>query len=78
MKTAISIDDKLYYLAEETAQKLGLNRSRLFSLALQQFLESRQEETITQNLNKHYLSNKSEIEKDLHEAQIASVDFGDW
>jgi len=35
MKTAISIDDQLLQDADRAAKRMGLSRSRLFSLALQ-------------------------------------------
>ena len=38
MKTAISIPDSLFRKAEEAAHRLGLTRSRLFSLAIEEFL----------------------------------------
>jgi len=34
MKTAISIEDRLLQEADETAQRMGLTRSRLFALAV--------------------------------------------
>lgn len=38
MKTAISIDDGLLREADETARMMGLSRSRLFALAVGDFL----------------------------------------
>jgi metal-responsive CopG/Arc/MetJ family transcriptional regulator len=39
MKTAISIDDGLLQEADDTARRLGVSRSRLFALAVSDFLE---------------------------------------
>jgi len=44
MKTAISIDDRLLQEADETAQLMGLSRSRLFALAVGNFLGQRRRE----------------------------------
>ena len=40
MKTAISIDDGLLQEADETARLMGLSRSRLFALAVGDFLQT--------------------------------------
>jgi metal-responsive CopG/Arc/MetJ family transcriptional regulator len=39
MKTAISIDDRLLREADEAARLMGLSRSRLFALAVGEFLK---------------------------------------
>ncbi len=39
MKTTISIDDGLLQAADETARLMGLSRSRLFALAVDDFLQ---------------------------------------
>jgi len=38
MKTAISLSDSLYEKAEETAIFLGVPRSKLFAMALEEFI----------------------------------------
>jgi metal-responsive CopG/Arc/MetJ family transcriptional regulator len=49
MKTAFSVDDDLFQEAGRIAQKLGLSRSRIFSLALKDYLrEYRRRETLEQ------------------------------
>ena len=54
MKTAISVDDQLLTEADRTARKLGLSRSRLFSLALEAYLRHRDQEEIMEKLNRAY------------------------
>jgi metal-responsive CopG/Arc/MetJ family transcriptional regulator len=51
MKTAISIPDWLYREAEKTAKNLGIPRSRLFALALEEYLRRQGAERITAKLN---------------------------
>ncbi len=40
MKTAISIPDNLFKNVEKAAKKLGISRSNLFSIAIQEYLEN--------------------------------------
>src|ERR1035438_5797395 len=54
MKTAISIDDRLLQEADETAQLMGLSRSRLFALAVGNFLGQRRREQMLLRLNEVY------------------------
>ncbi|TGM35750.1 ChpI protein [Leptospira biflexa] len=54
MKTAISIPDDLFVSAEKTAKKLGIPRSQLFALALEEFIQNHSNESITDSLNKVY------------------------
>jgi metal-responsive CopG/Arc/MetJ family transcriptional regulator len=39
MKTAISLPDILYEKAEKTALYMGIPRSKLFSMAVEEFIE---------------------------------------
>jgi len=54
MKTAISIDDGLLQEADETARRMGLSRSRLFALAVGDFLQRRRREQMLLRLNEIY------------------------
>lgn len=54
MKTAISIDDGLLHDADETARSMGLSRSRLFALALSDFLQRKRGEQMLLRLNQIY------------------------
>ena len=56
MKTAISIDDGLLRDADETARLMGLSRSRLFALAMGDFLERQRGEQMLRRLNEVYAS----------------------
>ncbi|TGN17388.1 ChpI protein [Leptospira idonii] len=51
MKTAISIPDDLFILAEKTAKKLGIPRSQLFAKALEEFIQNHSKDYITARLN---------------------------
>lgn len=54
MKTAISIDDALLREADETARLMGLSRSRLFALAVADFLQRQRREQMLLRLNEVY------------------------
>ncbi|MBV8706030.1 MAG: hypothetical protein JO182_05425 [Acidobacteriaceae bacterium] len=73
MKTAISIDDGLLQQADETARLMGLSRSRLFALAIGDFLERRRREHMLLRLNEVYTSGMEPEEKRLLKGIKAKV-----
>jgi metal-responsive CopG/Arc/MetJ family transcriptional regulator len=54
MKTAISLDGDLLHEADQTARAMGLSRSRLFSLALEDYLRHRRQQQMLDQLNQAY------------------------
>ena len=65
MKTAISIDDGLLQEADETARLMGLSRSRLFTLAVGDFLQRQRREQMLLRLNEVYANDVEPGEKRL-------------
>ena len=65
VKTAISIDDRLLHEADETARRMGLSRSRLFALAVGDFLERQRQEQMLLRLNQVYINGLDRSEKRL-------------
>ena len=65
LKTAISIDDGLLHEADETARLLGLSRSRLFALAVGDFLQRQRQEQMLRRLNEVYANGAEPAEKSL-------------
>ncbi len=63
MKTAISIEDRILREADETARQMGLSRSRLFALALGDFLQRHRQEQILARLNEVYAKEAKPNEK---------------
>ena len=61
MKTAISIANELFTLAEINAKKLGIPRSQLFARALEEFIENHSNQSITEKLNKIYLNTSEHL-----------------
>ncbi|MGB6942458.1 MAG: hypothetical protein WBE37_08695 [Bryobacteraceae bacterium] len=54
MKTAISIEDGILREADETARQMGLSRSRLFALAVTEFLQRYRSEQVRIRLSNIY------------------------
>ena len=73
MKTAISIDDGLLQEADETARLMGLSRSRLFALAVGDFLQRQRREQMLLRLNEVYSDGMAPAEKSLLKGIKAKV-----
>jgi hypothetical protein len=73
VKTAISIDGSLLQQADEAARLMGLSRSRLFTLALGDFLERQRREHILLRLNEVYGNGMERTEKRLLKGIKAKV-----
>jgi predicted transcriptional regulator len=73
VKTAISINDDLLQKADETARLLGLSRSRLFSLAVGDFLQRQRQEQMLRRLNEVYANGLEPAEKNLLKGIRAKV-----
>jgi len=66
MKTAISLSDELFEKAEKTARYMGMPRSRLFVVALEDYISKHNGEMITKKLNEVYEKiNQDKFTKDL-------------
>lgn len=78
MKTAISLPEGLFRLAETAARKLKMSRSQLYATALAEFLERRKTSKITERLNRIYAKEKSELDPALQSAQLRSLAKDDW
>ncbi len=65
MKTAISIDDGVLREADDAARRMGLSRSRLFALAVVDFLQRQRREQMLERLNEVYTDRMEPAEKAL-------------
>jgi metal-responsive CopG/Arc/MetJ family transcriptional regulator len=65
MKTAISINDGLLREADETARLMKLSRSRLFALAVGEFLKRQRRKEMLLRLNEVYANGVDPAEKRL-------------
>jgi len=78
MKTAVSLPDDLFRLAESTARRLRVSRSELYAKAIAAFLEPKDERAITERLNDVYSRNPAKLDSGLHRAQLKSLDREAW
>ena len=51
MKTAISLPDDLFKLADEFAQTHGLSRSELYATALREYLDTHHDDRLVERIN---------------------------
>jgi metal-responsive CopG/Arc/MetJ family transcriptional regulator len=66
MKTAISLSNALFAKVEQTANFMGISRSRLFVLAIEDYIIKNNGEMVTQKLNEVYEKiNQDEFTKGL-------------
>jgi metal-responsive CopG/Arc/MetJ family transcriptional regulator len=54
MKTAISVPDPVFEAGERLAQRLGVSRSHLYSVALRAYLERHDDDEVTRRLDEVY------------------------
>ena len=65
MKTAISIDDGLLRETDAAARAMGVSRSRVFALAVAEFLKRQRQEEMLRQLNAVYAGGMEPAEKRL-------------
>ena len=78
MKTAVSLPDDLFRLAELAARRLRVSRSELYAKAIAAFLRSKDESAITERLNDVYSRYPAKLDSRLHSAQLKSLDREAW
>ena len=78
MKTAISLSKELFTEAERVSKQLGISRSRLFSLALQEYLNERVQQDITQRLDSIYHEQSNKLDPTITEMQRTSIQHEPW
>jgi metal-responsive CopG/Arc/MetJ family transcriptional regulator len=54
IKTAISIQERLFEQADALAREMNISRSRLFALALQEFIQRYQNQKLLDEINSAY------------------------
>jgi len=65
IKTAISIEKPLFEEVDELAQELNTSRSRIFSLAAQEFIERHKNRKLLEVINRAYEDIPDEKDKTL-------------
>ncbi|RJP50460.1 MAG: hypothetical protein C4557_09560 [Anaerolineaceae bacterium] len=65
VKTAISIDKSLFTQANALARKMKVSRSRLFVIALEDFIQEQENRELLEKINAVYADEPDESEKEL-------------
>ncbi|HWX54653.1 MAG TPA: hypothetical protein VN176_08695 [Verrucomicrobiae bacterium] len=78
MKTAISLPDDLFKLAEAAARQLRMSRSQLYAAAISEFLDRRQTGRVTKRLNEVYSEQPAKLDPAFHSAQLKSIESDSW
>ena len=78
MKTAVSVPDDLFRLAEAAARRLRVSRSQLYATALSEFLDRQQNNAVTERLNEVYSRRPAKVDSALHRAQMRSLNKDSW
>jgi metal-responsive CopG/Arc/MetJ family transcriptional regulator len=68
VKTAISLDETLFHQVEAAAQELHVSRSRLFVMAVEEFLRRRRNQLLLDAINTAYDDFPDEQERSALEA----------
>lgn len=76
MKAAVSIPDPLFKAADKLARRMRVSRSRLYSVAIERFVQAHDEAAITARLNEVYAQEPSALDPILQSIQSRSVKKG--
>jgi predicted transcriptional regulator len=78
MKTAISVPDPIFKAGERLAHRMGVTRSRLYSVALHEYVERHDDDEITRRLNEVYSTESSEIDPVVAKIAAYSLPRDSW
>lgn len=78
MKTAVSIPDEIFQRAEKLAKKRKISRSKLFTEAIESYLDEYDEEEITRKLNEFYEKNPATIDPAITKLAARSLPRSEW
>jgi metal-responsive CopG/Arc/MetJ family transcriptional regulator len=78
MKTAISMPDSVFKTAERFARQRKLSRSALFTQAVKEFLQRRNSEAVTEQLNQIYAAEESRLDSVAGALQMISLAPEKW
>jgi hypothetical protein len=74
MKTAVSVPDRLFRLAETTARRMRVSRSELYAKAIAEFLERQHGNAIAERLNEVYSRRAARMDPGLQRAQLKCLE----
>jgi metal-responsive CopG/Arc/MetJ family transcriptional regulator len=78
MKTAISIPDGIFEVAEELARRLEMSRSELYTRAVEAYVCSHRDEGVTDALNQVYATEDESVDPITERLQYSSIPKDEW
>lgn len=78
MKTAVSISDLLFTRAEKYSKKVKLSRSRLYSDALEEYLDRREKTKIVEQINRVCETVDTSVDPVLFQMALLSLPKDEW
>lgn len=78
MKTAVSIPDPVFAEAERVSQRLRMSRSRLYTVAVENFLKAHRSKGVKDALDALYATEPSQLSAALEAMQLASLPREEW
>jgi metal-responsive CopG/Arc/MetJ family transcriptional regulator len=73
MKVAISLPEPLYEATEKVAHQLGLNRSRFFQIAIEEYIKSHNDQAILDKINAVCKKVDTSLPKEVTAAQNLTI-----
>jgi metal-responsive CopG/Arc/MetJ family transcriptional regulator len=78
MKTAVSIPDPVFDLAERISKRLGISRSKFYTKAIQAYIKKQRRKSVKEALDEVYSTESSEVDPMLTDIQNRSVRRKKW
>jgi predicted transcriptional regulator len=78
MKTAISVPDAIFKAGERLARRMKVTRSRLYSVALREYVEKHDDDEVTRRLNEVYSTESSEVDPVIAKIAAHSLPRESW
>lgn len=83
VKTAISVRSELFDAVNQLAEELHVSRSKLFTLAVEEFLEKADNRKLLARINKAYVDDQVDAEEAMVQAgmrrkQAANLEADTW
>ena len=73
MKPSVSIADQIFEAAERVSKRMGVSRSRSYTLAIEQLIARQQGRGIQEALHEVYATEDSQLDQTLGAMQTASI-----
>lgn len=78
MKTAVSIPDEVFKEVERLAKRMKISRSRLYSLALREYLARHIQDQVTEAMNKALADIGAQSDPFLDQAAKEVLERNEW